>query len=200
MKFQKKPLIVEAFQLTEASRNDNSGWPEWMHEAWNKSQIDVGAVYPAGYPVNPGLDPLKLNLEPGVAVIPFGDWIIRGLGGELYPCSDAVFVASYDPVDDVVEAEAEAEIEAVVEAPVVDPEPEPVVEAPVETPVLVTEDPAPVVEEAAVVEPQASVEPVTEPVPEPVVEAPVVAEEVVVPEVQAEVVEAPVAKSTKASK
>lgn len=27
-----------------------------------------------------------------------GDWIIRGVGGELYPCKPSIFAATYDPV------------------------------------------------------------------------------------------------------
>jgi hypothetical protein len=28
-----------------------------------------------------------------------GDWIIRGVAGELYPCKPDIFVRTYEPVD-----------------------------------------------------------------------------------------------------
>jgi hypothetical protein len=28
-----------------------------------------------------------------------GDWIIRGIKGELYPCKPAIFEATYEPVE-----------------------------------------------------------------------------------------------------
>ncbi len=35
MKVRKKPVVVEAFQMTKKHRWDNSEWPEWLHRAWN---------------------------------------------------------------------------------------------------------------------------------------------------------------------
>ena len=35
MKFRKKPVVVEAFQMTPEHRASNYGWPEWMDKAWN---------------------------------------------------------------------------------------------------------------------------------------------------------------------
>jgi hypothetical protein len=29
-----------------------------------------------------------------------GDWIIRGVQGELYPCKPDIFEATYEPVED----------------------------------------------------------------------------------------------------
>ena len=38
------------------------------------------------------------TLEGGHIVCP-GDWIITGVVGERYPCKDAIFRATYEPVD-----------------------------------------------------------------------------------------------------
>ena len=29
-----------------------------------------------------------------------GDWLIRGIEGEIYPCGDSIFRQTYEPVDD----------------------------------------------------------------------------------------------------
>ena len=91
-KFRKKPVVIEAVQWT--------GTPESEVEmrAFLKG---IGAAF---------LRPL--NGEPSVAVlieIPTlegkmhaspGDWIIRGVKGEIYPCKDDIFQATYEPVGD----------------------------------------------------------------------------------------------------
>ena len=35
-------------------------------------------------------------------VVKHGDWIIRGVKGELYPCKPDIFEATYERVDDDV--------------------------------------------------------------------------------------------------
>ena len=35
MKYRKKPIVIEAFQMTKERRQDNSEWPSWLNEAWN---------------------------------------------------------------------------------------------------------------------------------------------------------------------
>ncbi len=51
---------------------------------------------------DPGTDYVKLiiaTLE-GHMVADQGDWIIRGVKGELYPCKPDIFDATYEPVAD----------------------------------------------------------------------------------------------------
>ena len=44
--YRKKPVVIEAFQITEETRNDNKDWPNWLNQAWNKDRKEEGAVYP----------------------------------------------------------------------------------------------------------------------------------------------------------
>ena len=46
LRYRKRPVEIEAFQMTEERRQDMSEWPPWLHEAWNKRFWHVGAVYP----------------------------------------------------------------------------------------------------------------------------------------------------------
>ena len=39
LKFRKKPVVIEAFQMTEARRQDNSEWPSWLNQAWNEENM-----------------------------------------------------------------------------------------------------------------------------------------------------------------
>lgn len=44
MKYRKKPVVIEAFQMTKERRWDNSEWPNWLNMAWN-SEPSEGAVW-----------------------------------------------------------------------------------------------------------------------------------------------------------
>lgn len=93
--YRKKPVVIEAFQMTQERRMDNRDWPEWLNCAWNKNEGEPGAVFRQN--VNALLpDLLCIWTLEGVHLVDWGDWIIRGVKGELYPCKPDVFKATYD--------------------------------------------------------------------------------------------------------
>ena len=95
MKFRKKPVVIEAFQMTRERRASNADWPNWLHEAWNKERGEQGALYPE----KPGGDVLAIGTLEGEHRVSWGDWIIQGVNGELYPCKPDIFEKTYEPVD-----------------------------------------------------------------------------------------------------
>lgn len=98
MKYRTKPTTIEAFQMTEARRSDNSEWPEWLHRAWNLDNDEPGAVFPRDYPMSDGKDPLCIFTLEGIHNVSWGDYIIQGLKGELYPCKPDIFEMKYEAV------------------------------------------------------------------------------------------------------
>lgn len=44
--------------------------------------------------------PIAIDTLEGTMVAGDGDWIIRGVQGEFYPCKDEIFVETYEPVED----------------------------------------------------------------------------------------------------
>lgn len=94
-KFRKKPVVIEAFQMTEARRWDNTDWPEWLNRAWNGEEGAPGTMQVA----NPGASALVIVTLEGRHNVSWGDWIIRGVKGELYPCKPDIFEATYEAVD-----------------------------------------------------------------------------------------------------
>ena len=96
-KFRKKPVVIEAFQMTKETRQDNSDWPEWMHKAWQKSFIEPGSLYPSDFPDSDGTDKLKIHTLEGDHLVSWNDWIIQGVDGELYPCKPDIFERTYNP-------------------------------------------------------------------------------------------------------
>lgn len=82
--------------MTKERRMNNADWPDWMHEAWNKSFDDEGALSSVDYPKSDGSDPLVINTLEGHMYVNFGDWIIKGVHGEIYPCKPEIFEATYE--------------------------------------------------------------------------------------------------------
>ena len=100
-KYRKKPVVIDAFQMTKPRRWDNSCWPTWLHVAWNKSPAETGCVFcvdDAGL-IGPGANLCVTTLE-GTLAIAFDDWIIKGVNDELYPCKPDIFEQTYEPVTD----------------------------------------------------------------------------------------------------
>ena len=97
--YRKKPVVIEAFQMTKERRLSNTDWPNWLHYAWNKSHLEIGGVYPEKYPNSDGTDNLLIRTLEGVMHVAWGDYIIRGVKGKLYPCKPDIFEATYEKVD-----------------------------------------------------------------------------------------------------
>ena len=96
--FRKKPIVIEAFQMTEERRKSNAEWPNWMHEAWNGRRGEAGTLQVFSGDDGRGFERLSVMTLEGEMLIGWGDWIIRGVKGEIYPCKPDIFAATYDPV------------------------------------------------------------------------------------------------------
>lgn len=98
MKFRKKPVVIEAFQLTRATRESNADWPQWLHEAWNGRRNQVGTLQINRFikDCTKRCDLEILTLE-GAHAVTYDDWIIRGVKGELYACKPDIFAMTYEP-------------------------------------------------------------------------------------------------------
>lgn len=87
-RYRKKPVVIEAFQLNERGLVGE----DWFWNAVSENTIithDFGKYYP-----NPAWCEIK-TLE-GTMIAKAGDYIIRGVNGEIYPCASAIFDATYE--------------------------------------------------------------------------------------------------------
>jgi len=113
MKFRKRPIVIEAFQMTEVRRYDNKDWPDWLNRAWNKDGGEGAMSIDSD-------DPTKKNLcvgtLEGVYRITWNDWIIQGVKGEIYPCKPDIFALTYESTDSPPPDKREALRDAVVTA------------------------------------------------------------------------------------
>lgn len=91
MKFRKKPVVVEAIQYT--GDNIQEIWDAFGAEniygphSCNCCDTDFSAY----------IETLEGRMECSP-----GDWIIRGVQGELYPCKPDIFEATYNPAELVI--------------------------------------------------------------------------------------------------
>lgn len=101
--FVSKPVQIEAMQLKGDERDfhDVYLWVQ-SHVGSVKPQMDYvdGEPVPAkGVSIDPGTGFMEIWTLEGVMQAKPGDWIIRGLIGEFYPCKDEVFKAKYEEID-----------------------------------------------------------------------------------------------------
>jgi hypothetical protein len=79
-KFRKKPVVIEAVQYTGDNEQEI-----WRFCSTAEAHNDM-----------PGHWMLIPTLEGNMVVSP-GDWVIRGVKGEFYPCKPDIFEATYEP-------------------------------------------------------------------------------------------------------
>lgn len=97
MFFRKKPVVIEAVQLTWQTWNDVCDFVGEFPPGMKGVYIDAqGAMHDE--PHDPETDRLGMvipTLE-GTMLALENDWIIRGVKGELYPCHPDIFEATYE--------------------------------------------------------------------------------------------------------
>lgn len=92
--FRKKPVEIQAIQFTDMnSYLDIVAW--W--KSWKTETLDATEKFE--FRGGPGGNALVLinTLEGWMTASP-GDWIIRGVQDEVYPCKPDIFEATYDRV------------------------------------------------------------------------------------------------------
>ena len=96
MKFRKKPVVIDAVRWTGANVEEvlpfiQDGKPDFSHLPNNGVYVVSGVGHS---PVDGILD--IPTLEGTMSARP-GDWIIRGVKGEFYPCKPDIFEVTYEP-------------------------------------------------------------------------------------------------------
>jgi hypothetical protein len=97
MKFRKKPVVIDAVLWTGTKKSMNEclefiadGKPDFRHLPSDGIHIYPGVSYCCGNLHIPTLE--------GVITAKQGDWIIKGIKGEFYPCKPDIFEATYEQV------------------------------------------------------------------------------------------------------
>lgn len=81
-RFRKRPVVIEAIELRDDNWREVCAFLGWTYDGVNQFPEEIGIF----------------TLE-GRMTAKLGDWVIRGVEGELYPCKASVFTATYEEVE-----------------------------------------------------------------------------------------------------
>jgi hypothetical protein len=84
--YKKRPVVIEAFQWTGGP--DQTEDPIWAVEAIKSGKITFGH------------SPARMMIQTleGEMTASLGDFIIKGIHGEIYPCKPDIFLLTYEPL------------------------------------------------------------------------------------------------------
>ena len=89
--YRKKPVVIEAIR--------------WNGDNWDQVcafiTTGIGAVYATGHDGSPDHMEVVIHTLEGDMRASIGDYIIRGVKGEYYPCKPDIFEATYESAEDV---------------------------------------------------------------------------------------------------
>lgn len=90
-RYRKKPVVIEAIQWTGDNLKEViefTGWHESARKKWTWEEYEQIVAR----------DGLKIFTLEGTLTARPGDYIIRGIRGEFYPCRSDIFEEIYEPV------------------------------------------------------------------------------------------------------
>lgn len=96
MKYRKKPVVIEAFKY-DGDFKDSQGEvyvPDWAVE----SLENEGRLYYGSINDGPPCELFAKTLE-GDMLVNVGDYVIKGIKGEIYPCKPDIFELTYEKVE-----------------------------------------------------------------------------------------------------
>ncbi|WP_416274436.1 hypothetical protein [Lactococcus lactis] len=83
MKYRKKPVVIEAWKFCSA---------DWLEEPSKYPMVDNN-------PINLAMAVAIIVTLEGDMAVTDGDYIIKGVQGEFYPCKPDIFEATYEIVE-----------------------------------------------------------------------------------------------------
>ena len=92
-KFRKKPVVIDAIQLTE----------KLFWETYDSKEPVFGQFTFSGryHPINRTVSNVYITIPTleGTMRADLNDWLIKGIKGEFYPCKPDIFENSYEPAE-----------------------------------------------------------------------------------------------------
>jgi hypothetical protein len=95
-KFRKKPVVIEAWQLT---------WKSVLALTPKEEQLPAELVSHPNVKImlTDGIENSQhaaIKTLEGVMIANANDWIIKGVNGEIYPCKPDIFEKTYEKVEE----------------------------------------------------------------------------------------------------
>ena len=92
--FVKLPVVVEAARL-EGSNAHTHAIYKWVESHVGSFDPDTTPAPTSGIALDPATGNFLIATLEGIMTASPGDWIIRGVAGEFYPCKNEIFEATY---------------------------------------------------------------------------------------------------------
>lgn len=89
--YKKKPVEIEAFQFYI------DPMPDWFMDAVSENEVILHCCDYTRYTIDEAY--CKIRTLEGMMIGNGGDYIIKGVAGELYPCKPDIFKETYEKVD-----------------------------------------------------------------------------------------------------
>ena len=99
-KYTKRPVTIEAFQLTLEARRKAETWPDWLQTAFRLPFGDEGAVRATRESSPARRNDLEIVTKEGLVRARIDDWIIRKPDGTVWPVPPDIFEAAYERIVD----------------------------------------------------------------------------------------------------
>lgn len=96
MKYKKKPVIIEAKRFLAYTQGPDL--IRWIESYGYKAEMG-GSYYDNE---DPGPAYLLIHTLEGIHKANVGDWIIKGVKGEFYPCKPDIFDLTYEKIEEVI--------------------------------------------------------------------------------------------------
>lgn len=92
-KYRKKPVVIEAIRFTNFNRKEIETFvgKKLLHQVESDTAYEAGVAAPISSLTIPTLE--------GDMKAVSGDWVIKGIAGEFYPCKNDIFLGSYEPIE-----------------------------------------------------------------------------------------------------
>ena len=90
MKYRKKPVVIEAMQVLDDLASHQA------IRAWARDSVAEGERIPVS--ITAFDSHMVIHTLEGDMRADLGDWIIKGVQGEFYPCKPDIFEATYESV------------------------------------------------------------------------------------------------------
>jgi hypothetical protein len=96
MKYRKKTVVIEAFKYEGDLMNSDGNYcvPDWAVKAYESAILYVDAINDKEPPCD-----LFIHTSEGRMLVNVGDYVIKGVNGELYPCKPDIFEKTYEKVE-----------------------------------------------------------------------------------------------------
>lgn len=99
-RFRKKPVVIQAVQATGTPKS-NREIIDWTRGSKTPASMDKRVTQMAdGSGLQDTHSSLTIATLEGAHWVSPGDWIIKGVAGEFYPCKPDIFEATYDAVSE----------------------------------------------------------------------------------------------------